>query len=71
MELLTVADVAKILKCNKDYVHKLRNAGLLQFMKLGSYKCRPETLNEFLKRYDGMDLTNPYDIKELKTYEEN
>lgn len=69
MELLTVADVAKILKCNKDYVHKLRNAGLLQFIKLGSYKCRPETLNEFLEKYDGMDLTNPFYVKELKECE--
>ncbi len=65
MELLTVADVAKILKCNKDYVHKLRNAGLLPFIKLGSLKCRPEALNEFLKTYEGMDLTDPFEVKEL------
>ncbi len=65
MELLTVSEVAKILKTNKDYVHKLRNAGLLPFLKLGSYKCRPEALDEFLKRYEGMDLTDPFEVKEL------
>lgn len=65
MELLTIADVAKILKCNKDYVHKLRNAGLLPFIKLGSYKCRVESLNEFLKRYEGKDLTDPFNVREL------
>lgn len=65
MELLTVADVAKILKCNKDFVHKLRNSGLLPFIKLGSYKCRPEALEEFLKRFEGMDLTDPFHVREM------
>lgn len=65
MELLTVKEVAEILKCNKNFVHKLRNAGLLTFIKLGSYKCRRETLDEFLRNYDGMDLTDPFNVREL------
>ncbi|WP_307745901.1 helix-turn-helix domain-containing protein [uncultured Phascolarctobacterium sp.] len=65
MQLLTVADVAKILKCNKNYVYKLHNAGLLPLIKLGSYKCRAETLDEFLKAYEGMDLTDPFNVREL------
>lgn len=63
--LYTVSEVAKLLKTNPDYVHKLRKSGVLPFLKLGSYKVRAETLNEFLKEYEGMDLTDPFKIKEL------
>lgn len=65
MELLTVTDVAKLIKCDKKYVYKLLNAGLLPCIKLGSLKIRPEALNEFLKTYEGKDLTDPFSIKEL------
>ena len=50
---------------NKNYVYKLHNAGLLPLIKLGSYKCRAETLDEFLKAYEGMDLTDPFNVREL------
>ncbi len=63
--LYTVKEVSRILKCNVDYVHKLRKAGLLPFLKLGSYKVRKEALDEFLKKYEGKDLTDPNRIKEL------
>lgn len=63
--LYTVKEVAMLLKTNVDYVHKLRKAGLLPFLKLGQYKVRRESLIEFLKRYEGKDLTDPFDIKEL------
>lgn len=63
--LYTVKEVAALLKTNVDYVHKLRKAGLLPFLKLGQYKVRKEALIEFLCRYEGKDLTNPFDIKEL------
>jgi excisionase family DNA binding protein len=64
--LYTVAEVATILKTNVDYVHKLRKAGLLTFIKLGSYKIRKETLINFLTRYDGKDVTDPFNIKEVE-----
>ena len=41
--LFTVAEVSKILKCNVSFVHELRKAGLIPFLKLGSYKCRKES----------------------------
>lgn len=67
MEMLfTVKETAELLKCNVDYVHKLRKAGLLPFLKLGSYKCRKTALEDFLAKYEGKDLTDPFDIKELK-----
>ena len=55
-ELYTVQDIARIIKCNVTYVHKLRKTGLLKFMKLGSYKCRVSTFLAFLDEYDGKDL---------------
>lgn len=64
--LYTVKEVAEQLKTNVDYVHKLRKAGLLPFIKLGQYKVRSEALDDFLRRYEGKDLTNPFDIKELE-----
>lgn len=55
-QLLTVKDVAQLLKCNTGTVHKLRQAGVLKFMKLGMYKCRVSTYLKFLEEYDGKDL---------------
>ena len=65
-ELLTVKEVSEGLKTNVSYVHKLRKAGLLPFIKIGCYKCRRETLNDFLSRYEGYDLTDPDHIKALE-----
>lgn len=63
--IFTVAEVAAILKTNVDYVHKLRKAKLLPFIKLGSYKVRKEALQNFLLSYEGKDVTEPFDVKEL------
>ena len=64
--LFTVKEVSKILKVNVDRVHSLRKAGLIPFIKLGCYKVRKEALNEFLAKYEGMDVNDPFDVKELK-----
>lgn len=63
--LFTVAEVATILKTNKTYVYSLINAGLLPALKLGSLKIRRASLEEFLKNYDGKDLTDITNIKQL------
>lgn len=63
--LYTVKEVAALLKTNVDYVHKLRKAGLLRFLKLGQYKVRKQTLNDFLSQFEGKDLTDPFDVKDL------
>lgn len=62
----TVPEVAEILKTNTDYVYKLYNSGLLKFMKLGRLKCRKSTLEAFLEKWDGYDLTVPEDARLLK-----
>lgn len=66
MQLFTVAEVAKMLKTNVNTVYNLNKAGLLKFMKLGSLKCTEKTLRDFLETYDGYDVTDPYNVKELR-----
>ena len=57
-ELYTVKEVAKIMKVNVHKVYDLIHAGLLSALKLGTIKIRKESLAEFLRKYDGMDLTD-------------
>lgn len=63
--LYTVQEVAQILKTNTDYVYKLQRSGLLRFLKLGRLKCRKATLEDFLAKYDGLDITDPENIKPI------
>lgn len=64
--LYTVQEVASILKTNQDYVYELKKAGLLKFMKIGRWKCRKATLEEFLQKYDGYDISDPENIKKVE-----
>lgn len=64
--LYTAQEVAKILKVNVDYVHKLRKSGILPFIKMGQYKCRRSSLEKFLQDYEGKDITNPDNIHDLE-----
>lgn len=64
--LYTAQEVAKILKVNVDYVHKLRKSGILPFMKMGQFKCLRSSLEKFLHDYEGKDVTNPDNIHDLE-----
>lgn len=64
--LYTVQEVAALLKTNIEYVYKLQRTGLLRFLKIGRLKCRRCTLEAFLERYEGMDITDPLNITELR-----
>jgi excisionase family DNA binding protein len=55
--LFTMKEVAAILGVNENTVIELRKAGLLKFMKLGRYKIRKETLQQFLIDYEGKDIS--------------
>lgn len=65
--LYTVSEVARLIKTNPAYVYELIKADLLPVLKLGSYKIRRTSLLDFLKKYEGYDLTNPNDVKKLNT----
>lgn len=66
--LYTVAEVAKIIKTNPAFVYSLIKANLLPALKLGSYKIRRTALLEFLEKYEGYDLTDPEQIKQLELH---
>lgn len=57
--LYSVAEIAGIIECNKNYVYSLINNGLLPYLKLGSKKVRAKSLDEFLEKWEGWDLSNP------------
>lgn len=65
IELLTVREVSSILKVNVHKVYALINAGLLPALKLGSLKVRKQSLGEFLVKYEGKDLDDLDNIREL------
>ena len=65
-ELYTVKEVSQKLKVNIHKIYELVNAGLLPALKLGSIKIRKESLEEFLMKYDGKDLTDLKNICDLK-----
>lgn len=63
--LYTVKETATVLGCNIHLVYDLINKGLLPAMKLGSLKIRLTSIEEFLEKYDGMDLTDLDNIIDL------
>lgn len=64
--LYTVPEVAEILKTNIDYVYKLHKSGIIRFMKIGRLKCRKVTLEQFLEKYDGCDISDPFNVQKME-----
>ena len=46
--LLTVSEVAKALKVNRNFVYKLIKDGELEAVRVGSIKVRTEALNQYV-----------------------
>lgn len=55
--LLTVKDVAKLLRVNTTYVYNLINSGELPALKIGSWKVRKESLEAWLIRTEEQTRT--------------
>ena len=47
--LLSVSEVAKMLKVNRNFVYKIINNGELEAVKRGSIKVRKEALNRYIE----------------------
>ena len=47
--LLTVSEVAKTLKVNRNFVYNLIKDGELEAVRIGSIKVREDKLNEYIK----------------------
>lgn len=65
--LYTVKETASILGVNVHLIYSLITKGLLPALKLGSLKVRKTAIEEFILKYEGMDLSNLDNIIELKT----
>ena len=63
--LYTVEEVATILKVNKNAVYDLIRKGFLTALKLGRLKVTRPTLLSFLREYNGKDLSDLENVKEL------
>ena len=64
-KVYTVKETAELLKCNVNRVYELIEAGLLPAIKIGRLKIREETIEEFLKNYEGKDVSNPADVRQI------
>ena len=60
--LYTVTEVAKLLKTNKGYVYQLIHAGLLPCVQIGHIKVRQDSLAEFLRKAEGYNYNDPYNV---------
>ena len=63
--LYSVNGVAGILKIGKNRVYDLIHAGLLPVLKIGGMKIRRRSLEVFLDKYEGYDLSDPYNIHQM------
>lgn len=48
--LLTVSEVAKALKVNRNFVYKLIKDGELEAVRIGSIKVREDALERYIER---------------------
>ena len=56
--LYTIAEASEILGCSKNLIYDLINNGLIRGLKLGRLKIIKATLEEFMEKYDGQDLSD-------------
>lgn len=56
-----------MLGIGKAKVYELINCGHLPALNLGGMKVRKETIDEFLKKYEGYDLTDINNIVRLNS----
>lgn len=67
--LYTVKETSKLLKTNPNYIYELIKKGFLPALKLGNLKIRRSAILEFLKKNEGLDLTDLTNIKKLEKEE--
>jgi predicted DNA-binding protein YlxM (UPF0122 family) len=63
--LLSVSDAAKKLDISRNQTYDLINRGLLKALKFKSLKVRNSEINRFLSEYEGKDLSDLDNIKNL------
>ena len=63
--LYTVKEVSNVLGVKVHLIYRLIKKGILPAIKLGGLKVKKESLEEFVNKYEGMDLSNLDNITEL------
>ena len=63
--LYTVKEVSLLIKTNVGYVYNLIRKGYLPALNLGSLKVRRTSLLNFFFFFDGKDLSDLNNIKDL------
>lgn len=66
--LYTVKEVSLLIKTNVGFVYNLIRKGYLPALNLGSLKVRRTSLLNFLEKYDGKDLSDLNNIKDLEIF---
>ena len=49
-KLMTVSEVAKLLRVNRNFVYRLINDGELEAVRVGSIKVKREALNQYVEQ---------------------
>lgn len=65
--LITIPEVAEITGFSQAFVGKLFTAGLIPCLRNGRVrKCRRMAVDEFMKTYEGCDITDPFNVKPIE-----
>ena len=64
--LYNVKETAHTLGVNVHIVYSLISKGILPALKLGSLKVKKDAIEDFIDKYEGMDLSDLDNIKELE-----
>lgn len=61
----TVAEASELLGITKVRVYELIHSGILKGFKCGRMSVSLFAIQDFLKKYEGLDISNPKNITQL------
>ena len=61
----SVKEISQLLHTNAALIYRFIELGLLPAIKLGSMRVRKQALDQFLVDYEGLDLSNPEEIRRI------
>ena len=64
--MFTVPEAAGLLGVSKDIAYELIKAGLLVPLKFKSYRISEAELDRFINKWNGWDLSDPYNPVKLE-----
>lgn len=61
----SVKEISQLLHTDAALIYRFIELGLLPAIKLGSLRVRKQALDQFLVDYEGLDLSNPEEIRRI------